>query len=372
MRSIRVMAVATAVTVAATVASTVAVTASSVVGADSSVEAVTGAIAGAITGTVTGPGGAPVEGVRVYAELVPYSRAEGHQAEAVTGSDGRYHLGGLASGRFSVTFEPAPTSPLVPERYDDEHDFTGSGEPVLVTVTDAVTTSGIDARLALGYSISGRVTDTSGAPLAGVKVGVYERSFTLVGHGNQGEALTDAAGTYRVDRLVPGAYRVGFSKVGWISELYDDTLIDKDHTPVVIVDRSVTGVDAALEPSLDTLFQPLVPARLLDTRSGLGAGVAGRVGGGSVFELSVGGRGGVPVDASAAVLNVTVTEPVGAGFVTVFPCGEVMPTASSVNFVAGETVANAVVATLGVAGAVCVFTNVASHLVVDVNGAFPA
>ena len=44
--------------------------------------------------------------------------------------------------------------------------------------------------------------------------------------------------------------------------------------------------------------------------------------------------------------------------------------ASNVNFVAGATVANSVVSGVGVGGAVCVFTPVATNLVVDVNGYF--
>ncbi|MEQ8438944.1 MAG: hypothetical protein RIB65_15745, partial [Ilumatobacter fluminis] len=80
----------------------------------------------------------------------------------------------------------------------------------------------------------------------------------------------------------------------------------------------------------------LVPARLLETRSGSGFSTvdgefvgAGRVGAGGVVEFGVLGRGGVPVDGvSAVVLNVTAVGPLGAGHVTVFPCG-VVPNASS-------------------------------------------
>jgi hypothetical protein len=91
---------------------------------------------------------------------------------------------------------------------------------------------------------------------------------------------------------------------------------------------------------------------------------------GSVTVLPVAGRGGVPVDAAAAVLNVTVIDAQAAGFVTVFPCGGGQPNASNVNFVAGQTVANAVVAKVGVGGRVCVFTSATVELIVDVNGYF--
>jgi hypothetical protein len=124
-------------------------------------------------------------------------------------------------------------------------------------------------------------------------------------------------------------------------------------------------------------FVALAPARLLESRTGAGlatvdglfAGVGVR-GGGSVTELLVAGRGGVPVNASAVVLNVTVTDPVGAGFVTVYPCGSPRPNASSVNFAAGATVANSVVSGVGVGGQVCIFTMVDTHVLVDVNGFF--
>ena len=123
-------------------------------------------------------------------------------------------------------------------------------------------------------------------------------------------------------------------------------------------------------------FLPLAPARLLETRAGLStidgqfAG-AGTLVGGAIVELAVGGRGGVEVDASSVVLNVTVVEPAAAGFVTVYPCGSIIPNSSSVNFRATATVANAVVSKVGTGGRVCIFSNVATNLVVDVSGYFP-
>ena len=88
--------------------------------------------------------------------------------------------------------------------------------------------------------------------------------------------------------------------------------------------------------------------------------------------MQVAGRGGVAIDATALVLNVTVVEPAAAGFVTVYPCGSAIPNTSSVNFAAGATVANAVAAKAGVGGRVCLYSNVATNLVVDVTGYFAA
>jgi hypothetical protein len=121
----------------------------------------------------------------------------------------------------------------------------------------------------------------------------------------------------------------------------------------------------------------LNPGRLLDTRAngttvdGVGQ-AAGLLGVGATIEVPVAGRGGVPADASAAVLNVTVTEAQGAGFVTVWPCGADRPNASSLNFVTGATVANGVISKIGVDGKLCLYVSNPTQLIVDVAGFFSA
>ncbi len=139
-------------------------------------------------------------------------------------------------------------------------------------------------------------------------------------------------------------------------------------------------VDVNGEFPATSTYVPLVPARLLDTRPA-GPGIAtidslflsgGVVTGGTTLELQVGGRGGVPLTAKAAALNVTVTEASQDGFLTVFPCGVPIPTASNLNYVAGGTVPNAVISKLGTDGKVCLFAQRTTHLIVDVNGEFPS
>jgi hypothetical protein len=122
-------------------------------------------------------------------------------------------------------------------------------------------------------------------------------------------------------------------------------------------------------------FNAVAPARVLDTRAGQN-GVLNvaktKVGGGNILDVRLDNIYGPISQAVAAVsLNVTVDGPVGSGFVTVFPCGD-RPLASSVNYVAGQTVANAVIATLSSTGHACFFASSATDLVVDVNGWFAA
>ncbi|MGZ4765117.1 MAG: hypothetical protein ACXVH5_04760 [Ilumatobacteraceae bacterium] len=113
--------------------------------------------------------------------------------------------------------------------------------------------------------------------------------------------------------------------------------------------------------------QSLTPARLLDTRKPIGVPTIGKLDAGHTLVLQVSGRGGVPsADVAAASLNVTVTEPDGSGFITVYPCDDQLPTASNLDFVADQTVPNLVTARLSAAGTVCLFTSATTHLVADV------
>jgi subtilisin family serine protease len=121
-------------------------------------------------------------------------------------------------------------------------------------------------------------------------------------------------------------------------------------------------------------YSSLSPLRVFDTRPGTADGLRAvpkvMVGGGYVLEVSVVGVGGVPASGVGAVsLNVTATEPVAAGFVTVFPCG-VRELVSSLNYGSGQTVANSVIAPVSASGSVCFFSSASTHLVVDVNGWF--
>jgi Tol biopolymer transport system component len=134
--------------------------------------------------------------------------------------------------------------------------------------------------------------------------------------------------------------------------------------------------DETAQPQTKPPLIPLVPARLLDTRPGESTidhqfeGI-GRRDAGSTLELTIAGRGGVPVGAAAAVLNVTAVDASGSGFVTVYPCDAPRPLASSLNYTPGATTPNEVIAKLSATGTVCLFTFAAVHLVADVTGGVP-
>jgi len=113
------------------------------------------------------------------------------------------------------------------------------------------------------------------------------------------------------------------------------------------------------------------PARILDTRQGIGA-PAGQTAAGSTVELTVAGHGGVPLTGvSAVILNVTTTNAGAAGYVTAWPTGQPQPLASSVNIErAGQTIPNLAVVPIGTGGKVSLYTFSSMDLIADVFGYF--
>ena len=117
-------------------------------------------------------------------------------------------------------------------------------------------------------------------------------------------------------------------------------------------------------------YTPLSPSRIEDTRVAAG-GLQAALGPGATAEVQITGRGGVPLTASAVVLNVTVTQPTAEGFLTLYPAGTPRPLAANLNFTPAKTVPNLVVVKLGAGGRVAVFnSNGSTHVIFDVAGYF--
>jgi hypothetical protein len=126
----------------------------------------------------------------------------------------------------------------------------------------------------------------------------------------------------------------------------------------------VVDLDGTYEASGLQRFSALVPGRLADTR------LTTQVLGGQTLEWTVVGEYAAPEGTTALSLNIAVTEPEGAGFLTVYPCGTNMPLASNLNFAAGQTISNHVTATVGASGKICVFASRTTDLVIDVEGIY--
>ena len=132
-------------------------------------------------------------------------------------------------------------------------------------------------------------------------------------------------------------------------------------------DGSMGGVYASQDC---TRLYTLAPCRLADTRP------ASALAANSTRSFPVAGLCGVPADARAVAVNVTAVNPTDLGNFRLFPTGQAVPNASTLNFVAGANRANNAVVTLGAGGEVSVRCDMppgstgSTHVVLDVFGYF--
>jgi hypothetical protein len=239
--------------------------------------------------------------------------------------------------------------PLVPARIADTRTLLG------------------DVRLGPGQAMEVQVAGRGGAPAAGVSAAVLNvvaTNTTATGFLTvypTGEArplasnLNYAAGDTVANRTM--------TKLGTGGRV---TIYNLAGTTDVVVDLGGTYTDASVTGPLG-VYSPVQPSRILDTRTG-GPGAVPADG---TIAVQVAGQGGVPgTGARAVILNVTVTQPNGLGFLTLFPSGAARPLASDLNFASGETRANLVVVQLGADGKVNLYALTQTHVVVDVAGWF--
>jgi hypothetical protein len=245
--------------------------------------------------------------------------------------------------------------PLTPSRILDTR--FGNGAPA--------------APLGSGATMNLQVTGRGGVPSLGVSAVVM--NVTVTGPSTlsyltvfpAGDPLPLAANlTFVAGQTVPNLVTAKLSLGGQVS------IFNAVGTTHVVAD--VSGwYDTGLLSLFGATYHPLTPTRILDTRTGTGA-TAAPLGPSATMNLQVAGRGGVPAAGVTAVaMNVTVTGPSTASYLTVFPAGEALPLAANLNFVGGQTVPNLVTAKLGANGAVSIYNAAGTtHVIADLAGWF--
>jgi endosialidase-like protein len=146
-----------------------------------------------------------------------------------------------------------------------------------------------------------------------------------------------------------------------------DTREDQRPGPPAIHAESALSVPTSPLP-----FIGITPCRIANTTAA--GGFTGAYGPpalsqGVPRDFTLAGQCGIPGTAQAVSLNLTVVNTKGPGFIRIFPTGGVNPTVSTLNYVAGQVIANAAVVALGTGGAVTVVAGVSdTDLIIDTNG----
>lgn len=227
----------------------------------------------------------------------------------------------------------------------------------------------LDTRQSVPLGENGRVT----LPVAG-RAGVPATrvsSVVLIVTATQPTAASHLA-VFPSTQLTPGTSSVNFAPNQTVAnavvvKLSADGKVDifnQQGSTHVVVD--VQGWFGAAGAAAGARYNPLVPGRILDTRTTVALAPNFAAG------LVVTGRNGVPATGvSSVVLNLTATQPTADGHLAVWPAGSTRPVASNINFAPNQTVANAVVAKVGTGGMVSIYNAQGStHVVVDVQGWF--
>lgn len=136
----------------------------------------------------------------------------------------------------------------------------------------------------------------------------------------------------------------------------------------------VTIADDEPGTGLDGLYT-VPPCRLVDTRGPAGPGGAPRIEARAVRVFSAGGSCGIPPEATALALNVTVVGPTTPGYLTLYEAGGTRPLSATLTFRAGEVRSNnAIVPLAGAPGALAVYGGLldggSADVAIDVTGYF--
>ena len=189
-----------------------------------------------IKGTVTSDGSA-VSGVDVVVrqgyEVISYSR---------TAADGTYSSTGLPPGLYKVGFvmysyNYGESSQYLPEWYDNQVAYENADT---ITVAGSSDVTGIDADLAQGGTITGKVTAPDNSNAASIQV-----SAQPVGSGNSTTTTTAADGTYSITGLRAGQYRVKFeegysSTKGYAPQWWQGAGLDTNATAISVTEGATT------------------------------------------------------------------------------------------------------------------------------------
>jgi len=237
--------------------------------------------------------------------------------------------------------------------------------------TGAVSTPKCFVQVEPGVDLQVPILGVSGIPLTGVTA--VSLNLTAVGPTAEGYVTVWPCGSTK-----PSTSNVNFVK----NQIVPNAVISPvDSTgKVCIASTAATHlvVDVNGWFGANSGLRAVTPVRVFDTRHGTGGVPVAKVGAldgsGTALEVSILSSIGQSAGAVSAVsLNVTATGTSVSkygGYVTVYPCGGAPPNSSNLNFVANQSVPNAVIVPVSATGTVCFYVYGQADLIADVNGWF--
>ncbi len=277
---------------------------------------------------------------------VSFTNTSNGTVQLIADSSG-YYLSGLPTQAGSFTS-------LSPARLLDSRDGTGN------------VTGPVGPGQTITFTVAGRGGILPGASAVAMNITVTEPSSSgfITAHAGGTTPPGTSNVNYGPSQTVPNFALVPVSVDGKVS--FTNT---SNGTVQLIADSF--GYVLGGTPTAPGTFKSLAsPARQLDTRTGVG-GVTGPLGPGQLIAVKVTGSNGVPANnVSALALNITVTEPTSAGYITAFAGGTALPSSSNVNYGPAQTIPNFAVTPISTDGKIA-FKNTSNgtvQLIADTFG----
>lgn len=253
---------------------------------------------------------------------------------------------------------------------------SSSGNTVTLTVSIAFKAAFAGAR-----TIHGRAQDSAGADSGWSNLGLWNvtscspsfnpgsASFGAVG-GSSSVSVTLASGCSWTATsnnswisVTSGASGNGNGTVSFTVAANTATASRSGSLTIAGSTFAITQAGAVSTGGQGLQFVPVTPCRLLDTRNGLPAGGLAAIKPSST-------SCGIPANAQAYSLNVTVVPGGPLPFLTIYPAGQPLPNVSTLNSLDGRIKANAAIVPAGTDGAVSVHINGPTAVILDINGYF--
>ncbi len=218
---------------------------------------------GAVSGVVTSSSETkePIAGIEVCVqEAVATSVAQC----TTTNEKGEYEVAALTEGNYDVKFSvPAESGLSYLTQFFNGKATQAEAEPV--SVVEGAVTTGIDAALLPGGTISGTVSSAATkAMLAGARVCARDAGTEV-----ERCATTAADGTYAVTALASGSYVVHFESIEagsiYAPQFYNDATSEAAAEAVAVTaGSSTTGIDAVLQGVPVALLKPAIVGRAIE------------------------------------------------------------------------------------------------------------
>jgi len=249
--------------------------------------------------------GHPLAGMCVYA-----SNPDGSiQTQSATDAHGRYRVLGLGSGVYQLLIFPG---------CGNAGNYTAA--LLKVHTTAGVQTSGVNAVLQRGATISGTVTDNKGHPVPNMCIFLAQLSGANQVFGIGGATAGD--GTYLVNQLPAGSYALGVvegcGNTANYAPWWDNNQTDMSlATPIVLA----TGASQTINPRLQ--LGAAIAGTVTDTTGHGLAGICVEAVSDSALQLGPGGfigTGGFAMTGAGGSYNITALAP--GPYLVDFSCGQ--------------------------------------------------